>query len=76
MDFWGWFWLIYAIGLIPSWLVMSKFMLSIGMEDSYGPRKPDSGDRFAAIGLGFCMMWFWPLGIPFAAIWKALENDD
>lgn len=75
MGFWDWFWLMYWVGLIPAWLIFSKFMLKIGMEDSWS-EKPDSGDRFAAVGLGFCLCWFWPLGIPFVGIWKALDSDD
>lgn len=75
MGFWDWFWLVYWVGLIPAWLVFSEFMLKIGMEDSWS-EKPNSGDRFAAVGLGFCLCWFWPLGIPFVAIWKALDSDD
>lgn len=75
MGFWDWFWLVYFIGLIPSWLVMSRFMLGIFMEDSYR-KKPNADDKFGAIGLGFVMMWCWPMGIPFAGIWKALESDD
>lgn len=75
MGFWDWFWLVYWVGLIPAWLVFSEFMLKIGMEDSWS-EKPNSGDRFAAVGLGFSLCWFWPLGIPFVAIWKALDSDD
>lgn len=75
MGFWDWFWLVYWVGLIPGWLIISKFMLRIAMED-YPGHPPDSSDKITAIGLGFSMCWFWPLGIPFVAIWKALESDD
>ena len=79
MGFWDWFWLIYWVGIVPAWLVMSKFMLRLIMSDTsriINELPPTDGDKMAAVLLGLPMAFCWPVGIPFAGIWKALESND